>query len=339
MEEKNTPQTLDISWGTIIKIVVAILGIYFIYQISEILVWIVFAFIISILLNPLVEWMKKIRIPQYVSVITVYAGVFGLISLFAYLTVPVLYSELKTLATDIPKHIESISPYLHYIGVEPVETMEDFTAVFFESFEKIMTNIFSFLAIMFGGFFSAAFIIILAFFISLEGNTIEKAIEVLLPDNKKNKILSIWGRCRDQVSKWFLIRLLAGTFVGLASYIAFYFLGVEYALFFAVVGGILNIIPYIGPVIAGVVFFIILVLSNPVQAFFVLVAFTVIQTIESAVTPYLSQKIMGVSSVLVLIAITIGGMLWGTLGAILAIPLLGIIFEFTKGYLENRKRK
>jgi predicted PurR-regulated permease PerM len=47
---------------------------------------------------------------------------------------------------------------------------------------------------------------------------------------------------------------------------------------------------------------------------------------------------MGVSSVLVLIAITIGGSLWGALGAILAIPLLGIIFEFTKAYLEKRKK-
>jgi predicted PurR-regulated permease PerM len=339
MEEKNTSQTLDISWGTIIKIAVAILGIYFIYQISEILVWIVFAFIISILFSPLVGWLRKIKIPHYISVIIVYTSVFGLVSVFAYLTVPVLYAELKILATDIPKHIESISPYLHYVGFESVETMEDFTAVFFESFEKIMANIFSFLGIMFGGFFSATFIIILAFFISLERNTIEKAVEVLSPENKKDRILSIWKRCRDQVSRWFLIRLLAGAFVGLSSYIAFYFLGVEYALFFAVVGGVLNIVPYIGSVIAGLVFFAILVLTNPVQAFFVIVAFTVIQTIEGAVTPYLSEKIMGVSSVIVLIAITIGGMLWGTLGAILAIPLLGIIFEFTKGYLENRKRK
>jgi predicted PurR-regulated permease PerM len=338
MEEKTPKNTLDLSWGAIIKIVLAILGIYLIYQISEILVWIVFAFIISILFSPIVEWLKKIKIPQYISVIVVYTGFFGLISLFAYLTVPVLYSEMKTLATEIPKHIETISPYLKYIGFEVGETMEDFTAVFFESFEKIMANVFSFLAVMFGGFFSATFIIILAFFISLEGNTIEKGIEVLVREDNKKRILSLWGRCRSQVSKWFLIRLLAGTFVGLASYIAFYFLGVEYALLFAVIGGILNIIPYIGPVIAGLAFSAILVLTNPVQAFFVIIAFTVIQTIESAVTPYLSEKIMGVSSVLVLIAITIGGSLWGALGAILAIPLLGIIFEFTKAYLEKRKK-
>jgi predicted PurR-regulated permease PerM len=91
-------------------------------------------------------------------------------------------------------------------------------------------------------------------------------------------------------------------------------------------------------VFAGLVFSAILILTNPVQAFFVIIAFTVIQTIESAVTPYLSEKIMGVSSVLVLIAITIGGSLWGVLGAILSIPLLGIIFEFTKAYLEKRKK-
>ena len=66
----------------------------------------------------------------------------------------------------------------------------------------------------------------------------------------------------------------------------------------------------------------------------------IIQAIEgSVITPALSKKIMGVSPVLVLIALVVGGSLWGLFGAFLAIPLLGIIFEFFKMFLEKKKEK
>ncbi len=336
--EDNTKNTLDISWEAIVKIVFTVFLVYLLYQISEILIWIIFAFIIAILFSPLVEYLRKIKIPRPLAVVIVYLGIFGTLSSLVYILAPGLYSEVRNFANYLPNYIESVSPYLHYFGVESFTTIEELMEVFYDSFEKIMASAFNVLAVIFGGFFSAVFVIILAFFISLEGNVVERGIEVMASKRRQEYMLAIWEKCRNQVSKWFLIRILTGLFVGISSYIAFYFLGVEYALLFAIIGGLLNIIPYIGPVVAGIIFFIILALTNFIQAFFVVVAFTIIQTIESAITPYLSQKIMGVSSVLVLIAITIGGYLWGVLGAILAIPLLGIIFEFTKAYLEKRKK-
>ena len=336
--EDNTKNTLDISWEAIVKIVFTVFLVYLLYQISEILIWIIFAFIIAILFSPLVEYLRKIKIPRPLAVVIVYLGIFGTLSSLVYILAPGLYSEVRNFANYLPNYIESVSPYLHYFGVESFTTTEELMEVFYDSFEKIMASAFNVLAVIFGGFFSAVFVIILAFFISLEGNVVERGIEVMASKRRQEYMLAIWEKCRNQVSKWFLIRILTGLFVGISSYIAFYFLGVEYALLFAIIGGLLNVVPYIGPVVAGIIFFIILALTNFIQAFFVVVAFTIIQTIESAITPYLSQKIMGVSSVLVLIAITIGGYLWGVLGAILAIPLLGIIFEFTKAYLEKRKK-
>ena len=75
------------------------------------------------------------------------------------------------------------------------------------------------------------------------------------------------------------------------------------------------------------------------QAIFILIIFILIQQVENnIITPILAKKFIGLSPVLVLLALAIGGTLWGFLGAILAIPLAGILFEFLKDYLKKRKK-
>lgn len=134
-----------------------------------------------------------------------------------------------------------------------------------------------------------------------------------------------------------MVRILACLFVGVSSFLVFYLFEINYAIIFAIVGGLLNFIPFAGPAIAGLLFFVITALDSITQAFFVLIAYMIIQAIEgSVITPSLSKKIMGVSPVLVLIALVVGGSLWGALGAFLAIPLLGIVFEFFKMFLEKK---
>ncbi|MEA3505932.1 MAG: AI-2E family transporter, partial [Elusimicrobiota bacterium] len=74
------------------------------------------------------------------------------------------------------------------------------------------------------------------------------------------------------------------------------------------------------------------------KALFILIAFVIIQLIEGNVlTPVLTKKFVGLPPVLVLIALMVGGKLWGILGAILAIPLLGLLYEFLRDFLKKRK--
>ncbi len=331
---------MDISWETIIRIFLALVVVYLLYQVAEVLVWFIFALIISILFNPIVDFLRKFRIPRIVGVVLVYFGFFGFLSLFIYLITPALYAEIKNFSLLLPEYIEKISPLLQHIGIEGFATVDEFVETLRASSEEVARSVFNALAVIFGGLSATAFIIVMAVFLSLEGNSVEKAIGVLVAEKQKNQVLSVWRKCRDQVGKWFLVRVLACLFVGLSSFVVFYLFGVKYALLFAIIGGIFNFVPYIGPLIAALLFFAILSLDNVVQALFVLIAFLVIQAIEgSVITPALSKKVMGVSPALVLIAIVVGGSLWGILGAFLAIPLLAIIFEFTKAFLEKKKER
>lgn len=334
MVEKNT---LDISWGSIIKIFLATIVFYLLYQVMDVLVWFIFALIISILFNPLVDFLKKLKIPRVVGVIAVYFILFGIIALFVSVITPGLYNEIKRFSLLLPDYIERIAPFLQYIGMEGFSTLEELLEVLRNSSEEVRKGIISTLTVIFGGVSATFFIITMAIFLSLEGSGIEKAIKLLVSEEQRNNVLFVWRKCRNQVSSWFLVRILACLFVGVSSFLVFYLFEINYAIIFAIVGGLLNFIPFAGPAIAGLLFFVITALDSITQAFFVLIAYMIIQAIEgSVITPSLSKKIMGVSPVLVLIALVVGGSLWGALGAFLAIPLLGIVFEFFKMFLEKK---
>ncbi len=330
---------LDISWGTIFKIFLAVILFFLLYQISDILVLFLFALIISILLSPTIDFLQRMKIPRQAAVLFVYLGVFAFLSAFIYFTIPTFASEIESFSRLIPEYFDKVSPYLEGVGVQAFQSLEDFLVAVEDSAEMIAENVFNALVVIFGGLFTAIFVITLAIFISMEGRSIEKAIDLLAPGEQRDRALEIWRRCRRQVSSWFLVRILSCIFVGLASYVTFYFFGIEYALLFALIAGILNIIPYIGPLVAGAIFFVVIVLDSTLKGVLALAAFAVIQTIEStALSPILSRKFMGISPVIVLMALVIGGALWGVLGAVLAIPLLGILVEFFKEYMERRKR-
>ena len=131
---------------------------------------------------------------------------------------------------------------------------------------------------------------------------------------------------------------MACFFVGITSYLALLILKVDYPFILALFAGVTNIIPVIGPIIAGVVISLIAALDSFWIAMVILLIFIVIQQIEGNIlTPILARKFIGLPPALVLISLMVGGKFWGILGAVLAIPLAGIIFEFTRDFLKKRK--
>ena len=336
----NQEKVLDISWGTILKISVTILSFYVLYQIRDVLVWFIFALIISLLFNPTINFLRKLRIPRVLAVIFVYVGVFGFLTLLIYLIIPVFVSEIQQFSKILPQYFEKISPPLKGMGIQAFENIESFVNILGGALDRIAANIFNVLFVIFGGIFKTIFILAIAIFLSLEEKTIEKSLNLLFPKKYEDYALSLWRRCQKKVSGWFLIRILTCLFVGAATFAVLLLFNIRYPASLGLLAGALNFIPYLGPIITAVLLFIIISLENVYKAVFVLIVFTLIQQIENSIlTPILSKKVIGLSPVLVLMSMAIGGVLWGFLGAILAVPLAGILFEFLKDFLKKKKEE
>ena len=334
----SNEKLLDISWGTILKIGIAFLAFYILYLIRDILIWLIFALIISVLFNPAINFLEKRKIPRVISTLFVYIFVFGILGLLIYFTASIFISEIRQFTQLFPQYFEKFAPPLKGLGMEAFESFEVFTKSLQEWLVRASASIFSAISAIFGGIFATLTIFIIAIFLSIETKGVERAISLLSPKNKTAYILDLWGRCQTKVSGWFGARILACLFVGVVSFIALWLFKINYPFALALFAGVTNIIPIVGPIIAGLIIALIAALDSWLKAALILTVFIIIQQIEGNIlTPILTKKFIGLPSVLVLISLMIGGKLWGILGAILAIPLAGIIFEFSRDFLKKRK--
>ena len=168
----------------------------------------------------------------------------------------------------------------------------------------------------------------------------ERAIGILSPKKYEAYILNLWEKSQQKVAKWFGLRILLCLFVGLATFLACYILKIKYAVSFGLLAGVLDIVPIIGPIIAGAIIVVFSALDGWLKVLFVFIAFVLIHQIEGNIlTPVLTKKFIGIPTVLVLISLMIGGRLWGILGAVLAIPLAGVIYEFLRDFLKKKKEE
>jgi len=335
---ETTEKILDISWRTILKISVAILIFYALFSIKEILILFIFALTISILFNPTISFLQRKKIPRSLAVVFIYVGIFGVLSILIYMMVPIFAEEVQKFLEFFPQYFERISPPLRNLGLEAFQDIETFLKAVEGSLSGMAKNIFTALFVIFGGVFSTLFVIITAVFLSLEGEAVEKALVLLFPKKYEARVLNVWQRGQKKVAGWFGGRIIACLFVGVASYIAFLIFTVRYPFILALFAGVFNFVPYVGPLVTAIILFLIVFPTNPLVGIFVLITFILIQQIENSVlSPMLMKKFVGLPPVLVLLSLVVGGELWGVLGAILAVPLFGILFEFLKGFLEKRR--
>jgi predicted PurR-regulated permease PerM len=336
--EKNS--LLDISWGTLLKISFLIVIFYILYQVKDILVWFLSAAIISIILNSPINFLRKLKIPRFIAVILVYVTLLGCFVVLVYFISPLFVGEIKKFSQNLPRYFEALSPFFNTLEINIFQDVETFVNTVGKSLEKITANILNSLFLVFGGVFAFIFILFSAIFLSLEEKWLEKTFALFFPPEYEDYSLSLARRCQKKVSSWFLSRIVACIFVGILTYLTLLIFNVDYPLSLGLLSALFNFIPVVGPLGMVFLFFTFIGPANLFKAVLVVIVFTLIQQIENNIlTPILSKKFVDLSPVLVLLSLTIGGILFGFLGAILAVPLAGIISEFLKDFLRKKRQE
>lgn len=335
-------KVLDISWTTIVRIFVAGLIFYVLYLARDIALWFFFALVISVLLEPAIKFLRKIYIPRVISIILVYFSIFGILGLLIYLTTPIFIFELKQFTRLLPEYIENIIPLLNQLGFDFIQNFQSLTSFLVGNLEKSSKSVISALLTFFGGIYSGIFILTLALFLSLQEGGVKKVLVLLVPKKHEEYIASLFETSQRKVSGWFGARVLACFFVGVASFIFFFIFDVKYSFILSLLAGVLNFVPYVGPLVTAVLLFLSVIVSSGswVTVIYVLIVFFVIQMIEgNLLTPVLMKRMIDLPPILVLLALLVGSQIFGFLGMIFSVPVFGIIYEVLKEFLEKRKEE
>lgn len=335
---KHDNELLDISWRAILKLVVVFLAAYVIWIVKDILILFLFGLVISVLFSPAIEFLRRLRVSRTLAVFLVYISILGVLGFIINLIAPVFIMEIEQFSVLFPVYFEKISPVLSGMGFEIFSNMEAFTEAARQWFVGSSSSIVSSIAGIFGYILLAVTVFMIAIFFSLEETAVEKLVKLASPKKYEDFYLDIWHRTKVKISGWFAAKFIMMALVGFSTSVACFALGIKYPIIFGVFAGVLDIIPFIGPVFAGLVIGLFVLTYSLKTAALIVVIFILIQQVESNIlTPILAKRFTELPPILVFGSILVGERLMGLAGAILAIPLFGIFFDLARYYFEKNK--
>jgi len=174
-------------------------------------------------------------------------------------------------------------------------------------------------------------VVVLTVYLLLDQRFFRNLSNVIIPEDKRDEVAIITEKVATKVGAWLKGQLFLSLIIGSLSFVGLWIIGVPYALTLAVISGLLEIIPVLGPIIAGIVAALVALTVSPLAALFVIAFYFILQQLENnIIVPKIMQKAVGLPPAVIIIAILIGGSVLGILGALLAVPVSGILYVLVK---------
>lgn len=339
---KQKKQTIEISFNTILKALAVIFLIGLAYFIKDILAIVFFALIVASAVNVPVGWLKKYHIPRTIAVIITYVFTIVLLGLILALTITPLASELKQFSEFIPRITSKLSSGIDVFKnvTEGQSQIQEFFLTLSQKLNQLRINLFSLTGNVVGRITSFVIVFILSFYLAIEEKGVRKFIRAITPKNKGDYAISLWERGQRKLSRWLGAELLLGFVVGVMTFIGLTIIQVPYALVLAILAGLFELIPTVGPILSAIPAVIIAFIKSPLLALITIILYIVVQQLENnLLVPKIMQKTVGLNPVVTILVLLIGFKLAGFTGMILAIPITMLINEFSKDIFnfENQK--
>lgn len=308
---------IEISHKTIIFTLVLLASIWLVLQIRDILFLVFVAFIIMSTFKPSVDWMVRKRIPRLLATILVYIVVFGVIGFSIAWTIPSVVSEITSFSQAFPAIIEKMIPNINL----------DLNA-FSQQLAPIGENILKVTISIFSNVVAIGMVMVFSFYFLLERKHAEKIVTGFVGNEKALSCIDVVERIEGRLGSWMMGQLFLMITVGLLSYVGLLLLGVKFALPLAIIAGLLEIVPNIGPVVSAIPAVLIALSVSPVMGLSVAVLYLVIQQLENnLIVPLVMKKSVGLSPIITIFSLLVGSKLAGVAGAVLAVPVLLIVQE------------
>lgn len=340
MEEKE----ISISSGFIWKTVLIVLTLWFLFLIREVLLLLFIAIILVSTAQPIVEKLEKKKIPRTLTTIVLYVVGLSFLVGGIYLIAPIVVKEFDQLSKNIPYYFGGINNFINNLtaiaadynfGNNLQELINNLSARITEIFSRIFSNTFTIL----GGLFKALLVLSLSFYMLVRKEGIKGFLRAITPEKHQEYIFDLTSRIQYKMGRWLIGQFALGLIIFILYYIVLSLLGVPYALLLALLGGLLEIIPYIGPTLALIPAVLVALVVSPITALLVVVFYVVIQQIESYVlAPLIMKKAVGLDPVIIILSLLIGGILLGFLGVVIAVPFATAVSVFMNDLLEDKKK-
>jgi len=319
-------QVIEISPKTIFITIAIIFGLFVAWQIKGILLSLVIAYILMSGFAPLVDWFEKEGVNKTVAVLATFILIISVLGLLIFAVIPPLIVQTRELILSLPQYIDNLDRFVQTKNGLPNITIDDITQFLTQRIDKALTNVLSVILNVFTGFLTFITVAVFSFYLLLERDKIKQNLFIFFPHLSKERVYRLGHKIEEKLGAWVRGQVTLMLLVGAATWLGLTILGIKYALPLAVVAGILEIVPIIGPIISAVPAIIIAFVQNPVLVIAVIILYLVVQQVENyLLVPKVMERAVGLSPLIIIFALLVGGSLLGIIGALLAVPVTAII--------------
>jgi predicted PurR-regulated permease PerM len=336
-------RTIDISTGIVFRSILILIGVWFLYYIRDILALVFISIVIVAAMDPIVTWLQKRKVRRAVSVLLIYLVIFLIGGLVVSFLLPPLVSQLIDFAHKLPNY--SMQLENTFLGINTFFQAQHIalnTQGILQNVSQWLSDvtgsIFTTTIGIFSGFVAVIIILVMAFYMAVHEDGIKKFIVSLTPEKHKSYAASLTDRIKNKIGRWTLGQLTIMFIIFLFELGGLLALHVPYALTIALFGGLMEIVPYIGPIVGAVPAILAGLLVSPLTGLLVLILYIVIQQFEGhIIAPQIIGKAVGLHPIAIILALLVGFKLGGILGAVIAIPATTVISVFVVDLFEKPK--
>ena len=350
----SAPQPIP-SWSprqvvTATLIAVSVLAsFYLIYRFSLVIFIFFIAIVLSISIRPVVNWLSRRGLPRSAGVILVYILGFSLIVIMVVTVVPLLVAQVTEVSQEIPTYYENfrgdlfgsqsrilrefarqmpseIRPGLPISASQPVDPA-------LQPAEPVSATL-PYLNLITRSALLLTAVFALGFFWTLDSERSIRSLLLWLPSGRREPIREFINEVEDKVGKFILGQGFLCLIIGVMALIAYLLIGLPYALLLALLAGIMEAVPIVGPVLGAIPALLVVLTSDPTKALWVVVATILIQGLENyLLVPRVMKQSVGVNPLVILLALAAFTSLFGLAGALLAIPVAAILQLFITRFI------
>jgi predicted PurR-regulated permease PerM len=344
----------------ILKALAIIVGVFlllfFLYKIQSVLVYIAIAAVLSLIGRPIVRFLKsKLKFKNTFAVIVTMLALIGLLVGLVRMFIPLIVEQghnlsllnIEQLQGNIENLYHQVSEYFALNSIDVEQSLREsnlLAKIDYSVIPDFLNSVISGFGSFSIGLFSVLFI---AFFLLKDSQLLEQGILMFVPDSKESRSIKSFDKIKDLLSRYFVGLIFQILILFVIYTIVLLVFGIKNAIVIAFLCALLNLIPYVGPIIGGVLMLTLTMSSNLDASFsdvilpktiYVMIGFIFGQLVDNFFSqPFIFSKSVKSHPLEIFLVIIIAGLLFGVVGLIIAIPTYTAIKVILKEFLSENK--
>ncbi|MFI4990396.1 MAG: AI-2E family transporter [Solirubrobacterales bacterium] len=344
-------------WIQLAVLPIALLAVWALANVAgQVLVLFIVAGLIALILNPAVAFLQRRRLPRGLAVLAVYVGFFLALGGIGFLVANPISNQVQKFANNLPhlvdeanENLASLQEELNENGIHvelvkqgktALQTIQDKVA---KSASKLASSGAGILTEAAGAIFDLVLIFVLSVYMLLYGEQIGRLVRRLMPDGDGTDADDYPHLVQRAVSRYVGGQLLFSLIMGASTGVSLWIFGTvglfpdgsKYAIAFAVFYGVMELVPYIGPILGAAPPVAVALFTHPISAVWLVILFIALQQLEGhVVAPQVFGHTLRINPILVIFALLLGLHVDGIIGALIALPILSVLRE-TVVYLNR----